>query len=83
MYAKSNKGKFKLRIENTDKARNSDNSVKSIINGLNWLGLDHDGEIIYQNHQINEHIKIANKMLSDGFAYKCFHTDEEIVVKER
>ena len=53
IYAKCNKGKFKLRIENTDKKRNSDNSVKSIINGLNWLGLDHDGEIIYQNHLHN------------------------------
>ena len=61
VYAKSNKGKFKLRIEDTDKSRNSSESVKSIINGLNWLGLNNDGEIIYQNHQINEHIKLQIK----------------------
>ena len=83
VYAKSNKGKFKLRIEDTDKSRNSSESVKSIINGLNWLGLNNDGEIIYQNHQINEHIKVANKMLSDGFAYKCFHTEKEITLKKK
>ena len=83
VYAKSNKGKFKLRIEDTDKSRNSSESVKSIINGLNWLGLNNDDEIIYQNHQINEHIKIANKMLSDGFAYKCFHTEKELTLKKK
>ncbi len=78
IHAKSNNGLFKLRIEDTDKLRNSKESVNSILNGLNWLGLKPDGEIIYQNKQIDNHLKIAYKMLADGFAYKCYHSEKEI-----
>lgn len=78
IFAKSKNGLFKIRIEDTDKIRNTEKSVSSIINGLNWLGLNSDSEIIYQKNNIREHVKIAHQMIEKGFAYKCYHDDEEI-----
>ena len=78
IFAKSKNGLFKVRIEDTDKIRNTEKSVSSIINGLNWLGLNSDSEIIYQKNNITEHIKIANQMIESGFAYKCYHNENEI-----
>ncbi len=78
IFAKSKNGLFKVRIEDTDKIRNTEKSVSSIINGLNWLGLNSDSEIIYQKNNITEHIKVAHQMIENGFAYKCYHDDKEI-----
>ena len=58
LHAKSNGGKFKIRIEDTDQTRNNKESVKSILNGLGWLGLKYDGEVIYQSKKIKEHNKV-------------------------
>ena len=83
IYAKSKKGKFKLRIEDTDKSRNLEASTNSIIKGLDWMGIKHDGEIIYQSNMLNEHKEIVKKMLYNGFAYKCFHTESEVTLKKK
>merc|ERR1711991_1206233 len=78
IFAKSNNGIFKIRIEDTDKIRNVESSVDSIINRLNWLGLTTDQKIIYQSKNKDEHVQIAEKMIVENLAYKCFHTDEEL-----
>ena len=79
IYAKSNNGIFKLRIEDTDKSRNTQYSIDSIKNGLNWLGLEIDKKVIFQSENKEKHIKVANKMISENLAYKCFHTEEELI----
>ena len=78
LFAKANNGIFKLRIENTDVKRESLESVSSIINSLNWLGIRHDDKIVYQRDNINKHIEIANSMVNSDLAYKCYLTDEEL-----
>ena len=79
LHAKSTGGKFRIRIEDTDHTRNKKESVDSILKGLEWLGLKHDDEIIYQSKKIKEHQKIINQLIENNCAYKCFHTDEEIL----
>ena len=79
LHAKSTGGKFRIRIEDTDHTRNKKESIDSILKGLEWLGLKHDDEIIYQSKKIKEHQKIINQLINNNFAYKCFHTDEEIL----
>lgn len=76
LYAKKNKGKFKLRIEDTDKDRNTNESTDSIIKSLDWLGLKIDDDIIYQSNNLKEHVLVAESLLSNGLAYKCFHDKE-------
>ena len=83
IFAKSNNGIFKIRIEDTDKIRNTESSVDSIINGLNWLGLTTDQKIIYQSKNKDQHVQIAEKMIDENLAYKCFHTDEELAQKRK
>ena len=79
LHAKSTGGKFRIRIEDTDNTRNKKESIDSILKGLDWLGLKHDDEIIYQSKKIKEHQKIINQLINNNFAYKCFHTEEEIL----
>jgi glutamyl-tRNA synthetase len=76
LHAQINNGQFKLRIEDTDKNRSTQESTETIIESLNWLGLKINGEIIYQSKNIKEHIEIANMLLSKGLAYKCYHDQE-------
>ncbi len=78
LFAKSQKGDFLVRIENTDDNRNSKESIKSIIDGLDWLKIKFDGEIIYQKDNINQHLEYAKTLISKGFAYKCYHSALEI-----
>ena len=78
LHAKSTGGKFRIRIEDTDHSRNKKESIDSILKGLDWLGLKHDSEIIYQSNKIKEHKEIISQLVDNNFAYKCFHTDEEI-----
>ena len=79
LHAKSTGGKFRIRIEDTDHTRNKKESIDSILKGLEWLGLKHDDEIIYQSKKIKEHQKIINQLIENNCAYKCFHTEEEIL----
>ena len=83
IYAKSNNGIFKIRIEDTDKLRNIKTSVDSIIDGLNWLGLKTNEKIIFQSKNISNHVEIVKKMIDENLAYRCFHTEEEINEKEK
>ena len=78
LYARGRGGKFLLRIEDTDRARSTPEATEAILKGLDWLGLDHDGEIVSQFDRAGRHAEVAQEMLSKGLAYKCFSTPEEI-----
>ncbi len=78
LYARGRGGKFLLRIEDTDKARSTDANRQAILDGLTWLGLDWDGEPIFQAARADRHVEVAEQMLADGTAYKCFSTPDEI-----
>ena len=70
IYAKKYSGKFLLRIEDTDRKRSTDEAINKIIDGLDWLGLRSDNEIIFQHKNQKRHIEIANTLLNNGFAYR-------------
>ncbi len=78
LLAKKNKGKFYLRIEDTDKERSKDEFKKQIIDSLNWIGINHDDKEFIQSQNINKHKDIAEELLKKGFAYKCYCTEDEI-----
>ncbi|MDC1279918.1 glutamate--tRNA ligase [Pelagibacteraceae bacterium] len=78
LYSKNQKGTFHLRIEDTDKERSKDKHKFQIIKSLKWIGIEHDGEEYIQSTKIDNHIKIANKLLENGNAYKCYCSSEEI-----
>ncbi|MBN7786102.1 glutamate--tRNA ligase [Ponticoccus gilvus] len=78
LYARGRGGKFLLRIEDTDRARSTPEATEAILRGLDWLGLDHDGEVISQFDRADRHAEVAHDLLARGAAYKCFSTQEEI-----
>ncbi len=78
LYARGRGGKFLLRIEDTDRERSTPEATAAIFRGLEWLGLDWDGDAISQADRASRHAEVANAMLASGAAYKCFSTQEEI-----
>ena len=78
LFAKSNDGKFLLRIEDTDIKRSSKENIDVILNGLNWLKLIPSEKEKYQSNETQQHIDIAYKLLKNGFAYKCYLSTEEL-----
>ena len=78
LYARGRGGKFLLRIEDTDRARYAPEATEAILQGLSWLGLDHDGEVVSQHEMAPRHVEVAHALLAKGAAFKCFATQEEI-----
>lgn len=78
LFARANGGKFLLRIEDTDRERSTPEAVDAILDGMKWLGLDWDGEPIYQFARHARHAEVAWEMLRTGHAYKCFATPQEL-----
>jgi len=78
LFAKKNGGKFLLRIEDTDQKRSTDEAVKAIINGLSWLGLKNDGNIVLQSNNLERHKKVALELLEKEQAYYCYTSAEEL-----
>lgn len=78
LYAKRFGGKMMLRIEDTDRERSTDAAIAAIIDGLQWLGLEWDGDIVYQFSRAARHKEIAEKLLAEGKAYYCFATPQEL-----
>lgn len=78
LYARGRGGKFLLRIEDTDRARHNEEAVTAILDGLSWLGLDWDGEPVSQFSRVARHQEIANTLLDEGKAYRCYLTPEEL-----
>jgi len=78
LWARKNNGKFLLRIEDTDLSRNSDEALKAILEAFDWVGLDYDGDVIYQSKRFDIYKKYIDKLLEEGKAYKCYMTKEEL-----
>jgi glutamyl-tRNA synthetase len=77
VYARKTGGKFLLRIEDTDLQRSTEESTRSIIEGLEWLGLDYDEELVFQSEHAPEHRAAANRLLEEGKAYRDFTPKEQ------
>ncbi|HEV2187983.1 MAG TPA: glutamate--tRNA ligase, partial [Stellaceae bacterium] len=78
LFARHHGGQFHLRIEDTDRVRSTLEAVEAIVNGLNWLGLNWDGEIVHQFARAARHAEVANQLLAAGRAYRCSSTPEEL-----
>ena len=78
LYSKNHNGKFYLRVEDTDKERSKDEFKDQIIQSLKWIGINYDGEEYIQSKKVDDHIKVANELLKNGNAYKCYCSSEEI-----
>ena len=78
LFAKNTKGKFLLRIEDTDKIRSTKESIKKILDGLKWLDLKWNDEIIYQSLNQLRHKQVTEQLLEKGLAYKCFCSEEDL-----
>lgn len=78
LAAKSSDGKFSLRIEDTDRERFVEGAVDAIHEGLTWLSLKHDGEVVYQSDRLPVYQKYADELVKKGMAYKCFCTSERL-----
>ena len=78
LYSRGRGGKFLLRIEDTDRARSTPEATEAILKGLTWLGLDWDGDPISQFARADRHAQVAHDLLSQGKAYKCFATPDDI-----
>ena len=78
LFSKNQGGKFFLRIEDTDKERSKDEYKNQIINSLNWIGINNYGNEYIQSSKINDHINVAEELLKNGNAYKCYCSIEEI-----
>jgi glutamyl-tRNA synthetase len=80
LYARRHNGKMRFRIEDTDRARHSEAAVQAIINGLNWLEIDWDGEVVSQFACGPRHIEVAHELVKRGQAYYCYCSPEELEV---
>lgn len=78
LYAKHHGGKMLLRIEDTDRARSTPESVQTILDGMKWLGLDWDGDAISQFARFERHAEVARQMVANGTAYYCYASPEEL-----
>ena len=78
LYSKNQNGNFYLRVEDTDKERSKDEYKNQIIQSLKWIGINYDGDEYIQSKKLADHVKVANELLKNGHAYKCYCSSEEI-----
>jgi len=78
LYARHCGGKALLRIEDTDRARSTQEAIDAIIDGLAWLGLEWDEEPVFQSERGSRHVEVAEQLLEHGYAYRCYATQEEL-----
>ncbi|MDP7427832.1 MAG: glutamate--tRNA ligase [Alphaproteobacteria bacterium] len=78
LYARHHGGRFLLRIEDTDRARSTQEAVAAIFDGLGWLGLDWDAEPVFQAQRQARHVEVAESLLAAGRAYRCYCTPDEL-----
>lgn len=78
LFARHHKGKILLRIEDTDRARSTQEAVEAIYNGLEWLGIGWDETPVHQFDRLEKHIEVANELLKKGSAYYCYCSPEEL-----
>ena len=78
LFARKHGGEFILRVEDTDQARSSDESVQAILQGMDWLGLEYDEGPFYQTHRFDRYREVVQQLMDSGHAYHCYSTPEEI-----
>jgi len=78
LYARGRGGKMLLRIEDTDRERSTKEAIDAILDGLRWLELDWDGDVIYQFSRAARHREVAEALLAEGKAYRCYATSEQL-----
>ncbi len=78
LYARKHGGKMLLRIEDTDRARSTPAAIDAILDGLKWLGIEWDDDVVYQFSRVARHREIAEQLLAEGKAYRCYATSEEL-----
>src|SRR5215207_7970573 len=78
LYARKHGGKMLLRIEDTDRERSTEPAIRAILDGLSWLGLDWDGDAIYQFSRAERHRNVAESLLASGRAYRCYASPQEL-----
>jgi glutamyl-tRNA synthetase len=78
LYARSRGGKMLLRIEDTDRERSTKTAIDAILDGLTWLGIDWDGEAIYQHSRAARHREVVEELLATGRAYRCYASQAEL-----
>jgi glutamyl-tRNA synthetase len=78
LYARKHRGTMLLRIEDTDRERSTDAAIRAIIDGLGWLGLEWDGEVIHQFSRAARHREVAEGLLASGRAYRCYASPQEL-----
>ena len=78
LYARRFGGRMLLRIEDTDRERSTKPAIEAILEGLAWLGIGWDGEVVYQSTRIDRHREVAESLLASGGAYRCYASQEEL-----
>jgi glutamyl-tRNA synthetase len=78
LFARRHSGKILLRIEDTDRERSTDAAIRAILDGLTWLDLDWDGDVVYQFSRASRHREVAERLLAAGRAYHCYATPQEL-----
>ncbi len=78
LFARHHGGRYLLRIEDTDRERSTEQAIAAILDGLDWIGLTADAEPVFQSHNADRHAALARQLLSDGKAYHCYCTPEEL-----
>ncbi|MES2095784.1 MAG: glutamate--tRNA ligase [Pseudomonadota bacterium] len=78
LFARAHGGKFLLRIEDTDRARSTQPAIDAILDGMRWLDLNWDGDVVYQFARAARHAEVAAEMVAKGAAYRCYLTQDEL-----
>lgn len=78
LYARHHGGTFRLRIEDTDRARSTQPAIDAILSSMRWLGLDWDGDAVFQFERAARHAEVADQMVASGTAYRCYMTQQEV-----
>ncbi|MBX3552490.1 MAG: glutamate--tRNA ligase [Pseudolabrys sp.] len=78
LYSRGRGGKMLLRIEDTDRERSTQQAIDAIIEGLRWLGITWDGDVVYQFARAARHREVAEALLAGGHAYRCYASPEEL-----
>jgi glutamyl-tRNA synthetase len=78
LYARHHGGRFALRIEDTDRKRSTPEAIDAILDGLKWLELNWDGEVVFQSQRAQRHGEVARSLLADGKGYRCYCSPDEL-----